>query len=181
MSSSVTWLGHASALIELAGERVLIDPLGRRRCRTLPDYQAILITHAHVDHLNRWTLKKLNKAATLFVPARDYAAIDNAVSFTDLQPRVGLSYDLRGDGRTALEPHRQRGTFAVDDLASMSDALGHRARDHGRAELDRSAADELDAEDVDETGLFGDRGGGEHDDASFAHIGRHRQQGQPGD
>ena len=42
-------------------------------------------------------------AATLFVPARDYAAIDNAVSFTDLQPRLGLSYDLKGDGRTALK------------------------------------------------------------------------------
>lgn len=68
MSASVTWIGHASALIELGGERVLVDPLGRRRCRSLPEYQAILITHAHVDHLNRWTLKKLDKEATLFVP-----------------------------------------------------------------------------------------------------------------
>ena len=42
-------------------------------------------------------------AATPFIPARDYAAIDDAVSFTDLQPRLGLSYDLRGDGRTALK------------------------------------------------------------------------------
>jgi L-ascorbate metabolism protein UlaG (beta-lactamase superfamily) len=64
---AVTWIGHASALVELGGERVLVDPLGRRRCRDL-EYGAILITHAHVDHLNRWTLAKLDKGATLFVP-----------------------------------------------------------------------------------------------------------------
>ncbi len=63
----VTWIGHASALVELGGERVLIDPLGRRRCRGM-DYSAVLITHAHVDHLNRWTLAKLDKSASLFVP-----------------------------------------------------------------------------------------------------------------
>jgi len=66
-NGAVTWLGHATALIEIGGERVLVDPLGRRRCRDL-EYNAVLITHAHVDHLNRWTLAKLDKGATMFVP-----------------------------------------------------------------------------------------------------------------
>lgn len=88
MSSIVTWLGHASALIELGGERVLIDPLGRRRCRSLPEYQAILITHAHVDHLNRWTLKKLNKEANLLVPrgATRYVKDLGFAKITEVEP-----------------------------------------------------------------------------------------------
>lgn len=67
-SASVKWIGHASAVVELAGERVLIDPLGRRRCRDIGEYHTILITHAHVDHLNRWTLAVLDRSARLVVP-----------------------------------------------------------------------------------------------------------------
>jgi L-ascorbate metabolism protein UlaG (beta-lactamase superfamily) len=68
MSGSVTWLGHASALADIGGQRVLFDPLGRRRCRDLEGYGAILVTHAHVDHLNRWTLATLDRGAHLVVP-----------------------------------------------------------------------------------------------------------------
>jgi L-ascorbate metabolism protein UlaG (beta-lactamase superfamily) len=68
VSGRVTWLGHASALVDLGGERVLIDPLGRRRVRAAGAYHSILITHAHVDHLNRWTLAALDRSARLVVP-----------------------------------------------------------------------------------------------------------------
>jgi L-ascorbate metabolism protein UlaG (beta-lactamase superfamily) len=68
VEASVTWIGHASALVDLGGERVLVDPLGRRRCRAVSDYRAILVTHAHVDHLNRWTLSTLDRSATVIVP-----------------------------------------------------------------------------------------------------------------
>jgi len=72
---AVTWIGHASALVELGGDAVLIDPLGRRRCRDR-EYDAVLVTHAHVDHLNRWTLAALNKDVPLYVPkgAKDIVA-----------------------------------------------------------------------------------------------------------
>ncbi|HTM23317.1 MAG TPA: MBL fold metallo-hydrolase [Kofleriaceae bacterium] len=67
--ASITWIGHASALIEMGGQGVLVDPLGRRRTRALEGrYQAVLVTHAHVDHLNRWTLKRLDRSAHLLVP-----------------------------------------------------------------------------------------------------------------
>jgi L-ascorbate metabolism protein UlaG (beta-lactamase superfamily) len=66
--ASVIWIGHASALVEIDGQRVLIDPLGRRRCLAVGRYDAVLITHAHVDHLNRWTLKALDKGVSLLVP-----------------------------------------------------------------------------------------------------------------
>lgn len=69
MTTKVTWLGHATAHIDLGGEGVLVDPLGRRRVRSVSGlYRAVLITHSHVDHLNRWTLKKVDKDVDLIVP-----------------------------------------------------------------------------------------------------------------
>jgi L-ascorbate metabolism protein UlaG (beta-lactamase superfamily) len=68
---SVTWLGHATATISIDGRRVLVDPLGRGRARRAEAggrLDAILITHAHVDHLNRWTLRALDRDTHLIVP-----------------------------------------------------------------------------------------------------------------
>jgi L-ascorbate metabolism protein UlaG (beta-lactamase superfamily) len=82
-SASVKWIGHASALVELAGERVLIDPLGRRRCVDIGEYHTILITHAHIDHLNRWTLAKLDRSARLIVP-KGAAHVVKDLGFSEL-------------------------------------------------------------------------------------------------
>jgi L-ascorbate metabolism protein UlaG (beta-lactamase superfamily) len=43
----------------------------------LSGYSAILITHAHVDHLHRWTLAKLDKSAKLIVPKGAGAIVSN--------------------------------------------------------------------------------------------------------
>ena len=42
-------------------------------------------------------------AATSLIPARAFGEISDAVSFTDINPRVGISYDVAGNGRTALK------------------------------------------------------------------------------
>jgi L-ascorbate metabolism protein UlaG (beta-lactamase superfamily) len=84
VDGSVTWIGHASALVDLGGERVLIDPLGRRRCGAVNGYQTILITHAHVDHLNRWTLSTLDRSARVIVP-RGAAGLVNQLGFADVR------------------------------------------------------------------------------------------------
>ncbi|MCG8417504.1 MAG: MBL fold metallo-hydrolase [Proteobacteria bacterium] len=87
-SARVIWIGHATALIEMAGVRVLVDPLGRRRCRAVGEYHAVLITHAHVDHLNRWTLAVLDKGVPLFVPrgARDIVADLGFARVVEVEP-----------------------------------------------------------------------------------------------
>ncbi len=86
---AITWIGHSSFLIEIGGKRVLLDPvfakflivLKRRRkpglrLRDLPPIDLILITHAHMDHLNLPSLRgvlRLNRrhgrpAPTVVVP-----------------------------------------------------------------------------------------------------------------
>jgi L-ascorbate metabolism protein UlaG (beta-lactamase superfamily) len=67
----VTWLGHASALIELDGVRLMTDPiLGKRigpliriappvPAEPLRDIDAALISHLHADHADPRSLRKL--------------------------------------------------------------------------------------------------------------------------
>jgi L-ascorbate metabolism protein UlaG (beta-lactamase superfamily) len=84
----VTWYGHSSALIEIEGRRVLIDPVWSERCspsrlagpkrlheppvalRELPPIDAILISHDHYDHLDMPTIRNLVdlQAAPFLVP-----------------------------------------------------------------------------------------------------------------
>lgn len=77
----VTWLGHASALAEVGQARLLFDPLGRSRTRRAGAVDAVLITHSHVDHLNRWSLKAVPRSAQLVVP-RGAAAIVADLGFS---------------------------------------------------------------------------------------------------
>ncbi len=72
--TAVTFIGHSSFLIQIAGQAVLIDPvfatrliLMRRqrrpgvRLRDLPRIDAVLLTHAHMDHLNRPSLRAITR------------------------------------------------------------------------------------------------------------------------
>jgi len=67
--SAVTFIGHSSFLIQTAGHALLIDPvfvtqliiLRRQRRAGLPPIDAVLLTHAHMDHLNRPSLRAVNR------------------------------------------------------------------------------------------------------------------------
>ena len=54
------------------------------------------------DYLNMGIPQQLIPAA-LFVGERSFAAIPNIVGWKDISPRFGISYDVRGDGRTAIK------------------------------------------------------------------------------
>jgi L-ascorbate metabolism protein UlaG (beta-lactamase superfamily) len=77
----LTWLGHATVLIELDGVRVLTDPVLRRRVghlartdevstATLPPLDLVLVSHVHYDHLDVPSLRRLRPlAARVAVPS----------------------------------------------------------------------------------------------------------------
>ncbi|MBF9069776.1 MBL fold metallo-hydrolase [Streptacidiphilus fuscans] len=76
-SLAVTWFGHSSALVEIEGHRLLIDPVWSERCSPsqqvgprrlhnppveldlLPEIDAVLISHDHYDHLDLHTVQQL--------------------------------------------------------------------------------------------------------------------------
>ncbi len=86
----LTYVGHATVLIELAGIRVLTDPLlrtgilhVRRRVPApapseLEPLDAILISHAHHDHLDPGSLRRLAGACPVIVPRGCAAAVRGA-------------------------------------------------------------------------------------------------------
>lgn len=78
---SVTWLGHATAVADLGSARVVFDPLLPWRARRAGRVDAVLVTHSHVDHLNRWSLKAIDRSAHLVVP-RGAAAIVADLGFS---------------------------------------------------------------------------------------------------
>jgi L-ascorbate metabolism protein UlaG (beta-lactamase superfamily) len=73
----VTWYGHSTALVEIEGRRVLVDPVWSARCspsqlsgpkrlheppvalRDLPPLDAVLISHDHYDHLDMDSIQNL--------------------------------------------------------------------------------------------------------------------------
>jgi L-ascorbate metabolism protein UlaG (beta-lactamase superfamily) len=68
----VTFIGHSSFLIQIAGRKLLIDPvfaerlIALRRLRRpgvkikdLPAIDMVLLSHAHMDHLNRPSLRRI--------------------------------------------------------------------------------------------------------------------------
>jgi L-ascorbate metabolism protein UlaG (beta-lactamase superfamily) len=72
--TAITFIGHSSFLIQMGGRNVLIDPvfalrliLLRRQRRAglrisdLPRIDAVLLTHAHMDHLNRPSLRAVTR------------------------------------------------------------------------------------------------------------------------
>ncbi|MFO0582168.1 MAG: MBL fold metallo-hydrolase [Anaeromyxobacter sp.] len=80
----VTWIGHATALVELDGARVLTDPVFSDRCSpstlvgpkrfqappialdALPPIDLVVVSHDHFDHLDMATVKALAARGSRF-------------------------------------------------------------------------------------------------------------------
>ena len=77
----ITWIGHASFLIQTQGVNLLIDPNWAKwlkvikrikhpgiQLHDLPQIDLVLVTHAHFDHLDRKTLREVADEQPIVVP-----------------------------------------------------------------------------------------------------------------
>jgi L-ascorbate metabolism protein UlaG (beta-lactamase superfamily) len=82
---AVTWLGHSSVLLEIEGQRIMIDPMwsdyaspvngvGPERYlvsplkkEDVPSVEAVIISHDHYDHLDMESIQYLSERGTQFV------------------------------------------------------------------------------------------------------------------
>ncbi|SEB62194.1 MBL fold metallo-hydrolase [Terriglobus roseus] len=88
----VTFIGHSSFLIQIAGRNLLVDPvfatrliLLRRQRRPgilidhLPPIDAVLLTHAHMDHLNLPSLRRIVRHAKKLTGVAPQAIVPSGV------------------------------------------------------------------------------------------------------
>ena len=88
----VTYVGHATVLIEDSGSAIVTDPLLRRRVghlrrqgelpAPLPQLDGVLISHLHRDHLDTPSLKRIADGTPAVLPASGVSAMRR----TRLQP-----------------------------------------------------------------------------------------------
>ncbi|WP_338554836.1 MBL fold metallo-hydrolase [Paenibacillus sp. KS-LC4] len=79
---SVTWVGHSTFLIQMAGLNIVTDPVWSGNMAfekrlappgipisDMPPVDVVLISHSHYDHLNINSLRKLGGGKQILVPA----------------------------------------------------------------------------------------------------------------
>ena len=129
----VTFIGHASILVEAAGVSVLSDPWWNGPCfgaqwwtyplpqhRLLDDRQIdyIYISHGHHDHLHTGTLSTLPKTAMVLVSsALDLATSIRALGFEVIEVSPDRPTPLGNGGLQA----RIMPTYGDDTLLALSD------------------------------------------------------------
>lgn len=80
---NVTWLGHSSLMINVDGYRILTDPVFEKRVSVfgptrfngdapldiqhVPSIHAVIISHDHYDHLNKFSIRHLNEKTEKFI------------------------------------------------------------------------------------------------------------------
>lgn len=117
----ITYVGHATCLIEMDGVRLLTDPVLRNRVGHIrrqtravdPAWthriDAVLISHAHLDHLDLPSLRRLGPKTRLIVPQGS----------GDLLARHGFRNieQMRPGDRTRVEAIDIEATLATHDGA----------------------------------------------------------------
>jgi L-ascorbate metabolism protein UlaG (beta-lactamase superfamily) len=98
----VTFIGHSSFLLQMAGRKILVDPvfatrlvvLRRQRrpgllVEELPAIDVVLLTHAHMDHLNMASLRRIIRATRRLTGSAPEVVVPKGVE--DLVARLGFS------------------------------------------------------------------------------------------
>ena len=164
---AITWIGHASFLIQFNDLNVLIDPnfanwlfLLKRikraglKIRDLPPIDLVLLTHAHFDHFHKPTLRKLPAPKIGVMPwgVGDLAQnlgfsrvieLDWWESFSQRDWKVTFTPSQHWGARTLRDSHRGYGGFVLEHQGRKIYHAGDSAYFGGFKEIGERLAPEI--------------------------------------
>ena len=164
---AITWIGHASFLIQFTDLNVLIDPnfanwlfLLKRikraglKIRDLPPIDLVLLTHAHFDHFHKPTLRKLPEPKIGVMPwgVGDLAQnlgfsrvieLDWWESFSQRDWKVTFTPSQHWGARTLRDSHRGYGGFVLEHQGRKIYHAGDSAYFDGFKEIGERLAPEI--------------------------------------
>ena len=123
----ITWIGHASFLIQTPDHSILIDPNWAKwlkvikrikhpgmEIRDLPAIDLVLVTHAHFDHLDRKSLRAVASDQSIIVPEH-VGGLVHGLGFRHVHElRHWESFEL-GSLKVTLTPARHWGARVLHD------------------------------------------------------------------
>jgi L-ascorbate metabolism protein UlaG (beta-lactamase superfamily) len=164
---AITWIGHASFLIQFNDLNVLVDPnfanwlffmkrLKRSglRVQDLPPIDLVLLSHAHFDHFHKPTLRKLSNPKIALMPwgVGDLAKnlgfervveLDWWESFSQRDWKVTLTPSKHWGARTLHDHHRGYGGFVLEHQGRKIYHAGDSAYFEGFAEIGEKLRPEI--------------------------------------
>lgn len=93
----ITFLGHASLLIQHEGKNIYIDPSSAYKKKDLPELpkaDLIAITHEHFDHLDRKEIEQLSKESTAIIATESCGKIEGATIMKNGDKKSILGIDI---------------------------------------------------------------------------------------
>ena len=164
---AITWIGHASFLIQFTDLNVLVDPnfanwlfLLKRIKRAglkisdLPPIDLVLLTHAHFDHFHKPTLRRLPHPKIGVMPwgvgdlAHDLGfarvlELDWWESFSQADWKVTLTPSQHWGARTLHDGHRGYGGFVLEHQGRRIYHAGDSAYFDGFKEIGKKLTPEI--------------------------------------
>ena len=164
---AITWIGHASFLIQFTDLNVLIDPnfanwlfLLKRikrsglKIQDLPPIDLVLLTHAHFDHFHRPTLRRLPHPKIGVMPwgvgdlAHDLGfarviELEWWESFSQRDWKVTLTPSKHWGARTLHDHHRGYGGFVLEHQGRRIYHAGDSAYFDGFRDIGRTCKPEI--------------------------------------
>jgi L-ascorbate metabolism protein UlaG (beta-lactamase superfamily) len=164
---AITWIGHASFLIQFTDLNVLIDPnfanwlfLLKRikraglKIKDLPPIDLVLLTHAHFDHFHKPTLRKLPHPKIGVMPrgVGDLAhnlgfsrviELEHWESFSQGDWKVTFTPSKHWGARTIRDSHRGYGGFVLEHQGRKIYHAGDSAYFDGFKEIGKRLAPEI--------------------------------------
>ncbi len=123
----ITWIGHASFLIQTAEHSVLIDPNWAKWLKVikrikhpgleihdLPAIDLVLVTHAHFDHLDRRTLRAVARDQPIVVP-ENVGNLVHDLGFNTVQEMRNWQSFQHGSLKITMTPARHWGARVLHD------------------------------------------------------------------